>query len=189
MLCIARKKASFLVKLLQPRNILIGVAWGMFLVSLFTPALYLPATFGEHDNSGSFFGVFLFMYTAFFALLSVVHIIGQPSWIGIAYGVQFWSLTLGNFLLLILPLYSPYRLHTLRNKVVYFALMLLCIFSAIYIVIHPDELVRGAQVRYGTYLWAGAQILLLITSLWVLSRHSKSAASQKQAKPITLPGE
>ena len=161
-------RLSSLYILLQ--NALPWLAWGLFIVSLFTPALYIPPSMGEHDTGGMALGIFALGVTPFLALLSIIGNIQQPSWLGMVLGIRLFSHTLGNFLLLILPFWSPYRILNVRKKVSYCLLMFICVFSALNILLAPNVLWQGARVQMGAYLWASAQGVLLIISVMALLR-------------------
>ncbi len=144
------------------KKTLLWVAWGLFLIALVSPAWY-TAPFLQEGTGGEVSGILVLLVTPFLALVVFAGIFEDPSWAGVAYTLQLLFHNLGNLLVIVLPLFPPYRVRNFQRRIVYCLLVVLCTFFAMKLVLFDS--VWPERVLYGSYFWAGSLAVLLLLSL------------------------
>lgn len=134
------------------------LAWSLFLASLIAPAVHIDFGFHEGDQGSDWPGIVVLFLPPLIVLTGFVDFLQALSWQSLLGSILSLVITIGNFLLLILPIYSPHRLRDARRKWTYCAFMFTCTLSALITILSDRKMLIGA------YLWLAAHIVLLAVS-------------------------
>jgi hypothetical protein len=151
-------------------RVFVVLAWGLFLIALFTPCLYIPPFVA--DRASDTVGVALLWLTPLLALFLILGSIINPELWSIIFAIQLIVHTLGNALLLFSPLGVILRVKRQGFKVTCFVIVLTCTLSALSLLLSHDDL--DVELLWGYYIWCASHVVL-VSAAWLSVYRSRRA--------------
>jgi ABC-type multidrug transport system permease subunit len=137
--------------------VLVFLAWGLFLIALFIPCLYIPPFVADRANDT--WGVELLWLTPLLALVFILGSIANFELWSIVFAIQLIVHTLGNMLLLFSPLGAIFRVKRQGFRVTCFVIVSICTLSAFSLLLSHDDL--DVDLLRGYYIWCALHVALL----------------------------